>query len=620
MKDENVTSGQFNIKYLLLVAALVMLFSSTLMLRYESAIVHAPITEDGYYDLTVSRNIALGKGLTIDGVHKTNGIQPLWVILLAPVYWLTDGDHYSSLRYVLFAHWLFYLATGYVLCLVGRDIFPPGDKCRKPMALFSLLIFLCSSYAFINHFNGLETGCMLFLYCCAWRYYQTHLLNTVPQALVFGGILGLAVLARIDCVFLVLYVVLLDIIYHRFLWNRIRLMLTVAGTAFLVSLPWWLYNCIYFGSLMPTSGSAQQEFTVSWERIAFAIVQLLKICIPFGSQGIMEIITNLSFAETVNRLIIVGTIILLLVHYLKKTFAHRSHTEQYNTLKRTKLFSCAILVSTLTLVAWYTLSSFAWYFYGRYFSPALLPAVLCLSFITIQYMTRETLGRRDVQLGIILFCAMLFFVKGLLISPNENSTFFTLLNKILSFTLQGASIIAIVYTVIRPQDPTSFFNRHGRLKLRACILSIGLASMLFLSFMNLVFACWNVNVSSGWGKSIFYTEQLALINRYVPRGEKVAAFQSGTLGYFRENVVNLDGKVNAKALMYKNDIHSYLIDSDIYWFCDWHPTAVKHLGDPPSENGWGYVDKKGRPHLDPFAFELYHYRSQEGDALNLTSR
>ena len=70
------------------------------------------------------------------------------------------------------------------------------------------------------------------------------------------------------------------------------------------------------------------------------------------------------------------------------------------------------------------------------------------------------------------------------------------------------------------------------------------------------------------GKAQTYLAQLALVEEYVPAKENVAAYQSGTLGYFRERVINLDGKVNAEALSRQNDIGDYLKERNVNWICD----------------------------------------------------
>src|SRR6476469_3707317 len=70
----------------------------SLVVRSQSSIFELPLTEDGYYLLSVSRNIAIGHGITIDGQQWTNGIQPLFALLLVPIYALFGGDRYASLR------------------------------------------------------------------------------------------------------------------------------------------------------------------------------------------------------------------------------------------------------------------------------------------------------------------------------------------------------------------------------------------------------------------------------------------------------------------------------------------------------------------------------------------
>src|ERR671917_1932083 len=54
--------------------------------------------EDAYYALSVTRHVALGDGVTADGIHDTNGFQPLWVALNVPLYVLAGGDRIAGLR------------------------------------------------------------------------------------------------------------------------------------------------------------------------------------------------------------------------------------------------------------------------------------------------------------------------------------------------------------------------------------------------------------------------------------------------------------------------------------------------------------------------------------------
>jgi hypothetical protein len=45
------------------------------------------IPDDTGYFYKIALNVALGKGLTFDGINQTNGFQPLWLYMLLPLAW-----------------------------------------------------------------------------------------------------------------------------------------------------------------------------------------------------------------------------------------------------------------------------------------------------------------------------------------------------------------------------------------------------------------------------------------------------------------------------------------------------------------------------------------------------
>jgi hypothetical protein len=108
-----------------------------------------------------------------------------------------------------------------------------------------------------------------------------------------------------------------------------------------------------------------------------------------------------------------------------------------------------------------------------------------------------------------------------------------------------------------------------------------------------------LHLSKDFAAATYVTEQLAVVQEHVPAGAPVASGQTGTLGFFRENVVNLDGKVNPDALTNRDDIPGYLRRTGVVWFCDWTPLVNRYLGDPPAREGWQLVAQKG-------TFLLYH--------------
>ena len=46
--------------------------------------------DDAYYYLGVARSLAAGAGSTFDGINSTNGYHPLWMWMLAPIFWITS--------------------------------------------------------------------------------------------------------------------------------------------------------------------------------------------------------------------------------------------------------------------------------------------------------------------------------------------------------------------------------------------------------------------------------------------------------------------------------------------------------------------------------------------------
>jgi hypothetical protein len=88
------------------VVGLIAIFPLSFAFRPARWVVDNPITEDGYYALTVSRNIAEGNGMTIDGSTPTNGFQPLFVFACVPLFALAGQDRILAIRSVLGLSWV----------------------------------------------------------------------------------------------------------------------------------------------------------------------------------------------------------------------------------------------------------------------------------------------------------------------------------------------------------------------------------------------------------------------------------------------------------------------------------------------------------------------------------
>src|SRR5260221_1846842 len=182
-------------------AALLAIATLSLALRPAASVFLIPLSEDGYYAMPTARNIATGHGITIDGVTATNGFQPLFTFLQAAMFRLAGGDDALAIRLILALHWLFQVGAALLVGRIAGDAVPGGRPGLR-RALSSLL-YLSGTYLFLHHFNGLETGGLLFLLALAWRQVQRFRTASWGGLAGLGLLLGLVVLARIDMAILV---------------------------------------------------------------------------------------------------------------------------------------------------------------------------------------------------------------------------------------------------------------------------------------------------------------------------------------------------------------------------------------------------------------------------------
>jgi hypothetical protein len=342
------------------------LASLSLALRPDATVFMKPFSEDGYYSLAVARSIAAGHGITIDGVTLTNGIMPLLTIIQAGLFWLAKtgfgGGDLAALRLVLVLYWLLYLGTGAMLGWIAAMALPDAAG-RSTRALMTALLYLGATYLFLHHFNGLETGLLLFLLAAAWRYQQAGRAESWGGLALFGALLGLAVLARIDASFLVVCLAFAE-------WWKLRRQAPIRALAraallgimaLVVSSPWWAYNILVFGSPMPISGTATQSWALDGFRFGWFLWGLAMGGFPwlFGGEAEGTVLNLIRLP-----LYVLGLWILWRV---------------YRRLPpATRNFALSLGAAVVLLGVYYWLSSIAYWFYSRYLAPAALPVALGL--------------------------------------------------------------------------------------------------------------------------------------------------------------------------------------------------------------------------------------------------
>ncbi|MCA9726079.1 MAG: hypothetical protein KC729_00240 [Candidatus Eisenbacteria bacterium] len=235
--------------------------------------------DDSYYYLEVARNLAAGLGSTFDGTAElTNGYHPLWMGLLVPLYALVH-DPELGLRCALLISGAF--GTGMLLILrrvLNRAVGKWGGTVM-------LVLFAWPRFFGLTQ-NVLETALLLFLYAWIFRLFVSGRLDSTHRRVGLGLLLGLAMLARLDTVFLIFSVgcwVVWEWGRGRTLWRalsvdhsggepptssqrplasswgRFRSHLPLACAAIPV-LPYLVWNLVVFHHLQPVSGAMKTSF------------------------------------------------------------------------------------------------------------------------------------------------------------------------------------------------------------------------------------------------------------------------------------------------------------------------------------------------------------------------
>lgn len=467
----------------------------SLAFREEAGLPNTPLTEDAFYSLSVARNIALGNGITIDGEMLTNGFQPLYTFLIAtPIYYFNQGDRIESLRWLYVANTFIILLTTLLISSIAYGTQKENKKLRR--AFLCGLLYLSAAGLWRFHYNGLETGFLLFMYTLSWFYYQRVGVHSLVRAFCFGILLGFLVFTRIDAGFFVLVVVLAELLNRESVFlKRLQRVLFIGIPVLVVVSPWFSYNYFYFGSLTPSSGIAQEKSGVTVKKILAMFEALCEVLTPTFFLGQWE-----GGWSIVIRLCILGFFCFLALPIVRKG---KLFVDDYNN--RTFRYASYLLLTYILLVMWYLFQSVATWFYPRYLAPVALLAILLITLIV------------------------------------ENS----------SKRVRTACYIAVL--LVSLQIPLFVYWHHTNQVFRG---------------------------------SIYYNQELSLVKEYVPEGVLLGADESGTVGYFRDGVVNLDGKVNFEVIKRRHHLLSYLQEKGIHWWITRRKLPQEYF-----DHGWQQVVK-----------------------------
>lgn len=236
------------------VVALVRLFMA-IALPYDRVV--NLFEDDAFYYFGVARHIAAGDGSTFNSIDLTNGYHPLWLLLLVPIFAVTDGR--GAFVGVTVLSGVFFILSGLLLTRLGKLV-----KNFELVAISAAPLLLAGTVGPTFWFAGMETGLLLTtLLALAVVYVRSDGLArkelSTKNSVAFGVLLAIAVLARLDTVFIAaaLSLVALWTWRHRPKTQFIRMTLGLALPPAIMLTVYVVVNSLIFGTGLPVSGQAK---------------------------------------------------------------------------------------------------------------------------------------------------------------------------------------------------------------------------------------------------------------------------------------------------------------------------------------------------------------------------
>lgn len=327
------------------------------------------LVDDTYLSLEIAKNIGMGKGPLYKDDY-TSGYQPLYVLLAAPLFTGFDDTNATvdqldqKVRQALGILILFDLGSLLILAKLLAKQF----GWRTP-TLIGMILWALHPMIIKNSLNGMETSISIFFLLATFYFFQhiSRRSQDLKIRFLFGLVIGLAVLARIDLAILgfwILVTELNDVRLKRWTFMQAATSLIVTFLGFLVSyLPWLLWSYSYTGDLFPVSGSG-----VRFQSLILLNAHNDTQPVLWSMVSVLATILYPAYKSPLLYLIALG---LLIFAFVKRK--NQNHW-MYGFSSYFKPWAI-LLAFCITLIFSYGLYIMGWWFYDRY--------LFCLIFIPI---------------------------------------------------------------------------------------------------------------------------------------------------------------------------------------------------------------------------------------------
>jgi hypothetical protein len=494
--------------------------------------------DDAFYYFRIAKNFVSGLGLTYDGHQVTNGFQPLFLLVILPIFFLTKGNLILPLHLVAVFQSIVSIGIGIFLYKISRIFLD------KWFSIFIVTVWFFSPIAISQEMNGMETGLNLFLIAVTSYYYLSQIVPSIEniktrKLILLGVLLSLTVLTRLDGI-LFMIAVLMHLLYTALkrhqgttyikkVQSLFRVVFPVALIPLMVLTPWFIFNYQITGHLLPLSGQAIRFMSLNY---GFGAGNF-RDQFPLQNIPITYYYENFSFS-----------LMKLLWHHPfthspVKFFSDLFHVANMDNFQSFHFISLLILATFVITIALFAFSS------------------LRLIFNQMMFY---------FLYAFLLLCAFTFYIFGQWFYYRYYFPIYFLM------TICGGVVFSLIYTSLKKIN-----NNFGT------IFKGGLVALYVLSVSFQIKGF--IDMSQDSVHKQFHT-LVSVIENVTPANAVIGCFQSGVIGYYSDRqIINLDGKVNREALeaMKSGQLGKYIKKKGITYVADWsfiiHTLFIRNLGD-----------------------------------------
>jgi hypothetical protein len=221
--------------------------------------------DDAYFYYTIARNVAQDNGITIANGIETNGLHPLYLFVLIPIYIVFYPFGINVPIYIISIIFAFiHVLTGVFLFAIAKHI------SNKTGGLLSVTLWMLNPYITSIYLNGMETPIQIFVLSILTFYLinkrEKNSLSS-KNILVIGVLLGLLFLSRMDMAFVAIGLAISLLLRGpsksllrtgRVYINRSINIIILSVISLTLTIPWFIYTFTSLGRFTPISGEARK--------------------------------------------------------------------------------------------------------------------------------------------------------------------------------------------------------------------------------------------------------------------------------------------------------------------------------------------------------------------------